>query len=146
MTAHDAPRFLYVYFVQAGERGPIKVGSATHLRRRLSGLQTGHYEQLHLIASLRDPEGTFEQAVHEYLADAHIRGEWFRSDHPAVKELIAALLSDEIPPWLTPRPASTDFESAPVQCSCGWPVESELADRGVLQCFSCYSEARSEKP
>lgn len=45
---------LWVYIVQAGERGPIKIGSAGNVQKRLSGLQTGHYEELHLVAAIPD--------------------------------------------------------------------------------------------
>lgn len=38
-----------VYFVQAGEAGPVKIGWATDPRARIADLQTGHYEPLRLI-------------------------------------------------------------------------------------------------
>lgn len=135
---------LFVYVVQAGKNGPIKVGSATDVRSRLSGLQSGHYEDLCLVATLPDPHGTFELAIHRHLADAHLRGEWFHSDHPTTKDLIRALMEERLPDWLTPRPEPEEFEPSPVSCACGWPVEQELADRGIHSCLSCVAEASAE--
>lgn len=66
-----------VYFIQAGKDGPIKIGTANGVRRRMANLQSAHYEILELLGIVigdRDVEREF----HERLADSRLRGEWFR--------------------------------------------------------------------
>ena len=38
-----------VYFIQAGENGPVKIGKAKNVERRLSNLQIGNHVQLKVI-------------------------------------------------------------------------------------------------
>jgi hypothetical protein len=66
-----------LYFIQEGDRGPIKIGIAHEVDVRLSGLQTGNPRPLRLLLSCPVPEGT-EARLHERLARHCIRGEWFR--------------------------------------------------------------------
>jgi len=76
-NAEESKRF--TYFIQAGEGGPIKIGIATNVRARLSGLQTGSHEALRLIGAI--PGGAdAERFLHQLFAAHHIRGEWFRPD------------------------------------------------------------------
>lgn len=72
----------YVYFVQA-ESGPVKIGFAVNVGKRLEALQTGSHERLELVHARRS---TFseERALHRKYALLRERGEWFR---PAVLEL-----------------------------------------------------------
>lgn len=65
-----------VYFVQAGESGPIKIGYARNVKRRLSSLQTAHPERLRLVAEGPGSKG-HERAFHEGLKNFRISGEWF---------------------------------------------------------------------
>lgn len=70
-----------VYFIQAGENGPIKIGvtRASSSLKRLCKLQGSHYEKLTL---LKEVEGYFdlEKWYHELFKKYHIRGEWFNID------------------------------------------------------------------
>lgn len=68
-----------LYFIQAGDDGPIKIGHATSPRDRLWDLQSGNHLQLHVLLEL---PGTVhaERAAHHAFADLRIRGEWFRAD------------------------------------------------------------------
>jgi hypothetical protein len=66
-----------VYAIQAGSAaGPIKVGWSTDPLSRARGLQTGHYEQLTVVASC---PGTIddERWLQSALAPFRLRGEWF---------------------------------------------------------------------
>jgi hypothetical protein len=45
----------YIYFIQAGMNGPIKIGFSDNVPNRLAALQTSNYEKLHLLASLQAP-------------------------------------------------------------------------------------------
>jgi hypothetical protein len=74
---------LTLYFVQAGAAGPIKIGVAQDVQRRVAQLQTGHYEKLTILATLRYVDLLTERRVHGWLAKYRIRGEWFMP-HPDV--------------------------------------------------------------
>ena len=69
----------FVYFIQAGKDGPIKIGYSDDPLARLEDLQTAHHEQLRLLMTIAD-NGTMEMQLHERFADLRIRGEWFRSE------------------------------------------------------------------
>lgn len=72
-----------VYFIQAGEGGPIKIGAAVDVLRRLKVLQTGNVEVLSLLCDFEGgPEE--ERRLHRHFAAYHLRGEWF---HPSVELL-----------------------------------------------------------
>ena len=66
-----------VYFIQAGEGGPVKIGHTTRsVERRLSMLQTGNAVPLTVLrvcAAGRDEES----AAHEHYKALRLRGEWF---------------------------------------------------------------------
>lgn len=64
----------YVYFIRCGASGPIKIGSAYDVAKRIVGLQTAHFEKLTLLGS---SEVLVEFDVHERFADLRMRGEWF---------------------------------------------------------------------
>ncbi len=69
----------FVYFIQAGDDGPIKIGTAVVPEERLRGLQTAHHEELRILAVVAGgPE--LEAELHERFQHARIRGEWFRRD------------------------------------------------------------------
>lgn len=75
-----------VYFMQAGEDGPIKIGIASNLERRLFELQQGHYETLRILAST--PGGlSLEREYHRDFAGDRIRGEWFRNSDRIQREI-----------------------------------------------------------
>lgn len=69
----------YVYFIQAGDDGPIKVGYTTHPEIRLGRLQVANPETLHLRAVIWVRERGVEVSLHKEFAAHRIRGEWF---HP----------------------------------------------------------------
>lgn len=67
----------FVYFIQQGRAGPIKIGRSRDPIRRLRQLQTAHSEPLRLLhAEPGDPQD--ETQAHELFAEARIAGEWFR--------------------------------------------------------------------
>lgn len=63
------------YFVQAGEAGPVKIGTARDPQKRLRILQCAHSEDLRL--RLVVPEAD-EACFHHRFSHLRIRGEWFR--------------------------------------------------------------------
>jgi len=65
-----------VYFIRAGETGPVKIGVAVNVSIRLASLQTANHEELFLLRSLSGTQQT-EQWLHNHYANIRIRGEWF---------------------------------------------------------------------
>lgn len=81
-----------VYFIQAGENGPIKIGFAVDPRERRDNLQTAHYETLMLLGAT--PGGLIrERELHHLVRASRIRNEWF---HPSqeVLDLVATASTD----------------------------------------------------
>lgn len=76
----------FVYFIQAGDAGPIKIGFSSKVDIRIDALQKANAEKLNLLATI---SGTLimEAELHQRFAEHRIRGEWFR---PAA-ELLAAI-------------------------------------------------------
>lgn len=80
-----------VYFIQAGDSGPVKIGRSDDAGKRLAALQTAHYEELHLrlVCRINDSKNTedsarfgralSERALHTIFSQHHIRGEWFHA-------------------------------------------------------------------
>lgn len=77
-----------VYFIQAGADGPIKIGVASNLRRRVQMLQTGCPVPLVVLAIT---DGGREKEVELHLAHRAdlVRGEWFKPS-PAVLASVEA--------------------------------------------------------
>lgn len=67
----------FVYFIQAGGRGPIKIGLSDNPRDRLSSLQVAHYVRLTLRAIYPGTHDD-ERAAHQEASAEHILGEWHR--------------------------------------------------------------------
>jgi hypothetical protein len=66
----------FVYFVQAGTAGPIKIGYARNVRARLDNLQVACPHRLYLLLVV---PGTHdhEKRFHAIFAGRRLRGEWF---------------------------------------------------------------------
>jgi len=76
-----------IYFIQAGETGPIKIGvTCGNPLARMANLQTGCPEQLRLVGCA---PGTAqdERDLHERFAKFRVRGEWFTAG-PELVEFI----------------------------------------------------------
>ncbi len=74
----------YVYVIQAGETGPVKIGMADNPASRVYELQTGSPVELTILVAERFPDRKrarrIEQRLHSQLSALRIRGEWFRFD------------------------------------------------------------------
>jgi len=72
----------YVYAIGRKSGGPIKVGKASDVKKRLSGLQTSHHEKLVILQEWYRPKGdavAVEQMAHGFLEDQWLNGEWFEA-------------------------------------------------------------------
>lgn len=71
----------FVYFIQAGDSGPIKIGFTNNVERRLSGLQTGCANPLNIIAKLpfksKAAASRYERELHDQFSPYRLTGEWF---------------------------------------------------------------------
>lgn len=69
-----------IYFIQAEEGGPIKIGYVTEasgVKRRLSQIQTGSSDKL-VVRAVQDGGPAREKELHQRFAEWRIKGEWFR--------------------------------------------------------------------
>lgn len=66
----------YVYFIQAGRKGRIKIGWSSNVAKRLGNLQTACPEDLELLHS-EPGTGRDERDLHNRFRQFHWRGEWF---------------------------------------------------------------------
>lgn len=79
-TTYEARGYL-VYFIQAGDSGPVKIGisSLGTIDGRISALQTSNAEKLNVLAILLTKDSAeLEQKLHECLASHRMQGEWFQ--------------------------------------------------------------------
>lgn len=65
-----------IYFVQAGDGGPIKIGRAQNVRQRIKDLQCAHFSNLRLLLTLSEKMAP-EWALHRKFAEYRQAGEWF---------------------------------------------------------------------
>ena len=72
----------FLYFIQSGDKGPIKIGTTYDLMKRLKELQVGNPKVLRLLAATTT--GYYEGGIHNQFYRSHIRGEWYRP----VKDLL----------------------------------------------------------
>jgi hypothetical protein len=76
-TSHAASGF--VYFIQAIDGGPIKIGysaTAEGVQARLKSMQTGNPQPL-VVRRLVEAPPEYERQLHNRLAEWRARGEWF---------------------------------------------------------------------
>jgi len=71
-------RIGFVYFVQAGEDGPIKIGWTQDIDRRIPELQTANARKLRLLGMVPGTLDT-EAAFHARFSHLRLEAEWFRS-------------------------------------------------------------------
>lgn len=84
----------WVYFIQADDNGPIKIGfTADDPKRRLAALQTGNASALKLLGAIKAPPAR-ERQFHTDLAQFRLQGEWFES-HPSVLDTVQKALAGE---------------------------------------------------
>src|SRR3990167_4210715 len=65
-----------VYFMRAGDTGPIKIGSADDVDGRLRELQCGNHHELIVIRTVAGGR-PLERWFHRHFSAYRIRGEWF---------------------------------------------------------------------
>lgn len=66
----------HLYFIYCPTTGLVKIGKATHVRSRLSQIQTGCPTELEVLAVIRY-YGDLEETIHKDFRHLNTRGEWF---------------------------------------------------------------------
>lgn len=66
----------FVYFMQNGEKGPIKIGITFNVQRRLTQAQTFNYQPITLLGYLPANQ-RLESALLKRFAPFNMLGEWF---------------------------------------------------------------------
>lgn len=66
-----------VYFLRAGDDGPVKIGFASDLNLRITEIQIGCPEPLSILRVIDDGGKTAERWLHKHFKDKRLRGEWF---------------------------------------------------------------------
>lgn len=79
-----------IYFIQEGEDGPIKIGSASDPQVRLGDLQVGNPTELRIVAT-RAGDARFERYLHRRFVLGRLRGEWFSADTPGLRDYMLPL-------------------------------------------------------
>jgi hypothetical protein len=76
-----------VYFVREESNGPIKIGRASQVQRRVTQLQTGNSVQLQLLGWIMSScDAATERGLHESYNNFRLRGEWFQISQDHVLE------------------------------------------------------------
>jgi hypothetical protein len=75
----------FVYFIRAGETGPIKIGyTAKSPKRRMGDLQTGSPQPLSLLLVVKG-DVAYERKMHLKFQAARSHGEWFRPTRSLIR-------------------------------------------------------------
>jgi hypothetical protein len=85
----------FVYFIQEQNDGPIKIGYSARPEKRLSDLQTGNPDQLHLRHVIPG-DRQVERQLHRRFEPARIRLEWFGGEYLPIILAFAGGLADEV--------------------------------------------------
>lgn len=119
----------FVYFMQALDGGPIKIGWAKEPDKRLVLIQCGNPRELRIC---RTHPGTIqdELGLHRIFGEVRIRGEWFRP-HPALCRVADAIPDPDIEDSVL-RP-TLDFDYDTLQRMRDIEVEARLADGPIEQ-------------
>lgn len=102
-----------VYFAQAKDGGPIKIGHSNQFKSRKSGLDALFPYGVELLCEVEGDYVT-EFFLHNCFEPLRIRGEWYRNALP-IWRFIAEVEDHGRPEWLPPRScAGIDFKAMAV--------------------------------
>jgi hypothetical protein len=74
----------FVYFIQEGARGKVKIGWAKTPTSRLALIQAGNARRLHLRKTIEAADRYYEHQLHAFYAEHRVVREWF---DPCVLEI-----------------------------------------------------------
>lgn len=91
--------WLWIYFIEIqDESKAVKIGYATNVKSRLSGLQTSCPYEIKLIAAFVGKAET-EAFLHQKFEDSRLKGEWF-SRSPGIDRLIGQICDGNLPAYI----------------------------------------------
>lgn len=132
-------RETFIYFIQSGDGGPIKIGIAVDVEERREGLQCGNPVRLHIVGVVVG-DWHLEQSLQARFAEGRIHGEWFRPDTPGLADLLAYVFEHSaLPPMAYGDPM---LRGCPM---CGWQMEDELIEHGEESCWRCITHPLQSK-
>lgn len=67
----------YIYFIQSGENGPVKIGRSANPCRRIQDLKRYQSDELRFLGVFFGPS-VMESVMHHVLSKDRLEGEWFR--------------------------------------------------------------------
>ena len=71
---------MYLYIIENSDNGLVKIGYSLNPDRRCASLQTGSTAELrvaHVAEVAQDRAQILERKLHQEMAHARVRGEWF---------------------------------------------------------------------
>jgi len=95
----------FLYFIQAGEDGPIKIGISADLQARLYHLQTNNASPLHLRGLIPQSASSQEAAIHRQFGAERVRGEWFEPASGLVEWIAENAYAPQSDRWIISRKA-----------------------------------------
>lgn len=107
-----------VYFIQAGENGPVKIGWSKKITERVAGLQVGNPVKLTILRTVV-AEPWVESWFHDEFDELRLQGEWFSFD----EKMLSLLAPAEKPALLSKR------ITKPESSSVTFRIPSDLLDR-----------------
>lgn len=82
-----------VYFIRAGENGPVKIGFSTDIAQRVRDLQTASPHELKVEAVVIGTQAV-EAWFHRLLRKWHIRGEWFALSDDLISYALGCMVDE----------------------------------------------------
>jgi len=87
--ALENKRMKKVYFIRAGQSGPIKIGVASDPQKRAVSISTASFMPVELLATM-DGDHNVERSLHQRFKKDRLNGEWF-APTPELIEFIMTL-------------------------------------------------------
>lgn len=88
----------YIYLIGWEKKGPVKIGVADDVKRRLKGVQTGNPYKLRIYGSrpiiTRELAFAAEMVLHSHLWEKRMIGEWFDITIEEAKRIAGAVLGE----------------------------------------------------
>lgn len=85
----------FIYFLQSGSDGPVKIGLSSRPGRRAPELQTGNPREL-LLRHVVPGDRSVEKQLHNRFEPARIRGEWFGREYLPIIIAFSGGLADRM--------------------------------------------------
>ena len=126
----------FIYCVQQGDSGLIKIGRARNPESRLKSMQTGNAETLHLRAAAWLP-GEMEWVIHRELKPWRYRGEWFQPTVEVVN--VVALLNLWSNAGRTPSPVRRGREAEKEGFEPSWAENRPAKPKAAISGTEAYS-------